>query len=531
MSQSVLSRRIDICKSISTLNKDGCLDVIQSLVNVMRVDITKIFMACSNNWTIDQIIQFENDIKQNLSNQKHHHSRSESRKDKSITNINNKHIKFPLLCLPIDLITQTSLYLNEKDIFEFECCCRLFYQMINNKSYLNLSNNFKTFTITNETLNQMSQTQCSFFKYCKCKHVQLDCHSDVELEDGKKYIKKCFAKLRSNWDKAKQVCMNQGWFNNMFKSIEILDINDDSMVLLDKLPIALLFDPVESHLNSIEFGHYWNESDQRYLTRYINTFETEYLQFQCKLEEQGKEIRKLTRAVHSRLSAAFEGPSYMSVEHLHIDSLTTIIDLNKNWLSPHFVPNLQKLTCDYNIRFKNKNVRLSENKENTKNINIETLRLRYFNDHSSDDICNDNIVIEALNLQNSLKNFMLKMRINRTDNQSLNKWQNVIESIVKKEHFYKLENFIILLNVEKKHIDWVFKMLKKNVQLLKYQFKQFIIGLHVADSHYHVLEWNTQIDKKYLAHLESLWKRNNEKQEIRNQMQDKYWLLVDKWSG
>ena len=149
----------------------------------------------------------------------------------------------------------------------------------------------------------------------------------------------------------------------------------------------------------------------------------------------------------------------------------------------------------------------------------------------SDDICNNKSVIDTLNLQNSLKNFMLHININCTDNQTLNKWQNVIESIVKKEHFYKLQNFSILLDVENQHIDWIFKILKKNVQLLKYQFKQFIIGLNIEHSHYHVLEWNTQIDKKYLACLESLWKRNNEKQEIRNQMQDKYWLLIDQWSA
>ena len=221
MSKSVLSRRIDVCKSISNLNKDGCVDVIQLLVNVMGVDITKIFMGCSNNWTTDQIIQFENDIKQTLSNENYHHSLSESRNYKSIANI-NKTIKLPLLHLPIDLITQTSLYLNEKDIFEFERCCRLFYQIINNKSYLTVSNNFKTFTIKDKTLNQMCQTQCSFFKYYKSKHVQLDYNSGLHLQDGKEDIKKCLTKMRSDWEKAKQVCMNQGWFNNMFKSIEVL---------------------------------------------------------------------------------------------------------------------------------------------------------------------------------------------------------------------------------------------------------------------------------------------------------------------
>ena len=150
------------------------------------------------------------------------------------------------------------------------------------------------------------------------------------------------------------------------------------------MPIELLFDPVESHLNEIKFSYYWNQGSQRYLAQYMNTFETKYLEFQRKLDEQGEQIRKLTRAVHSFLPAAFETPLYMLVEHLQIDSLGTIIDLNKKWLSRHVSSNLQKLTCDYNIRFNNKNVRQqtdSENKENT-NIKIETLRLRHFNEYS-----------------------------------------------------------------------------------------------------------------------------------------------------
>ena len=185
MSKTVLGGRINVCHSISKLNKDGCFAVIRLLGNVMGLDqitqaTTKMFMNYSNNWTVDQMIQFENETKQILSNHsqncKYHDPQSHNCKSKSNTNMNNI-LEFPLLRLPIDLITKTSFYLNEKDIFQFECCCRLFYQMINNTSYLNLSNCFKTFKITNKTLNQMSQKQHNFFKYLKAKHVQLRCDS------------------------------------------------------------------------------------------------------------------------------------------------------------------------------------------------------------------------------------------------------------------------------------------------------------------------------------------------------------------
>ena len=88
-------------------------------------------------------------------------------------------IKFPLLRLPVDLIKKTSFYLNEKDIFQFECCCRLFYQMINDTSYLNLSNNFKSFNITKKRLTQMSERQHSFYKYSKTKSFGVYCESGL----------------------------------------------------------------------------------------------------------------------------------------------------------------------------------------------------------------------------------------------------------------------------------------------------------------------------------------------------------------
>ena len=74
---------------------------------------------------------------------------------------------FPLQRVPIDLIATASLYLNEKDIFNFEQCCRLFYNVINNTSYLSKCNNLKTFSISDKRLTQTtcSKSKCCFFKY------------------------------------------------------------------------------------------------------------------------------------------------------------------------------------------------------------------------------------------------------------------------------------------------------------------------------------------------------------------------------
>ena len=67
MPKSVLSRRIDVCKSIANLNKNGSLAWIGLLGKAMELNVTKMFMCCSNDWTPDHITQFENEIKQTLS--------------------------------------------------------------------------------------------------------------------------------------------------------------------------------------------------------------------------------------------------------------------------------------------------------------------------------------------------------------------------------------------------------------------------------------------------------------------------------
>ena len=103
---------------------------------------------------------------------------------------------------------------------------------------------------------------------------------------------------------------------------------------------------------------------------------------------------------------------------------------------------------------------------------------------------------------------------------------------MKKEHFYKLENVIILLDSPSLETgcNRFVKILQKNVQVLKYQFKQFIIGIkdHLR-AHCYVLEWNKNIDTKYLHGLNALCNEICGKQEIQKQMhmQEKYSFLLE----
>ena len=70
--------------------------------------------------------------------------------------------------------------------------------------------------------------------------------------------------------------------------------------------------------------------------------------------------------------------------------------------------------------------------------------------------------------------------------------------------------------------------------MLKYQFKQLIIGLSsVEDGFYHVLEWNKEIDNKYLDELKSVWRQIGKVvriQEDLEEMKEKYCWLANEWS-
>ena len=167
---------------------------------------------------------------------------------------------FPLLRLPIDLIKNTSLYLNEDDICQFEKCCRLFYTTINNTIYLKESNNFQTFKIDNIRFEQLMQSQCSFFKYSKAMTLLLENSTNVSPHHSEEAIYEFFSEMQDKWNKIPTIGRNNDLFNSIFKSIKSLRFGPDGIPLLSRLPVAILFDH-ESNLARIKLDHYWNVYD------------------------------------------------------------------------------------------------------------------------------------------------------------------------------------------------------------------------------------------------------------------------------
>ena len=194
-----------------------------------------------------------------------------------------------LLRLPIDLITKTAAFLNEKDVYNFEQGCHLFYQIINNSSYLKQSNNFKTLNLTFKRLDQMSQIPNCFFKYSVPETLKLSSEGYGEINAGEN-LDELRDEFDKKWNKARQIEIESSydnkWLSNLLKSIKSLILDPTCSVLLDKLPIDVLFDPDESHLEAIELYQDW------YHDGYEN-FGNQYLNFKQQLTNQGKKIRSL----------------------------------------------------------------------------------------------------------------------------------------------------------------------------------------------------------------------------------------------
>ena len=176
MTSSSLSVKICIAESVEQLSEEECVNVLRLIQNelghsTLNKTVTHMILKLKENLTKDSLNRIANKIKTTLNKKI---AMATSKDSNKYGNGDKKDLLFALSRLPIDLLTKTSLFLNEKDIFQFERCCRLFYKMINNTSYLSKCNNFNTFTITKSKLNEMEQNNDCYFKYSKANRLVFD---------------------------------------------------------------------------------------------------------------------------------------------------------------------------------------------------------------------------------------------------------------------------------------------------------------------------------------------------------------------
>ena len=146
--------------------------------------------------------------------------------------------------------------------------------------------------------------------------------------------------------------------------------------------------------------------------------------------------------------------------------------------------------------------------------NIDTLRLIGFDTSSKTDILVNDKLIQALNLHGNLVNLTIEVNTDfdtsfltiepkAEENVNISKWMKAIEKILRKQHYHNLKNVNLLIEISDQDVEQIFNLLKANVSILKYQFNQLNIGLKMNGivthwPNYCTIEWNQQIDEKFL---------------------------------
>ena len=536
MSKSILSYRLTIHGLIEQLDEQGCAVVMRSLYHINHFDLgnlhdwlTKRIFSLTDT-TIESLKEMESITANTIaklatSGNNRDTSDTGSGKERNTgsdcdyeinTKIEHVHyitrniyIATNLIQLPIDLILKLSLYLNEKDIFKFEKCCRIFYQIINNLSYLIQSNTFKTFTVTPKRLDQMIQSQYSFYKYCKARIVRFQDFSDNT------------PKIKSKWKKALKIGSDgDEWIITMFKSIKELDFRDNhfyssensSLQLLNRLPMTILFDPVQSNLESINIRHRYRGRPEYKWTTNIIKFVDQYVKTKRRFKNQGKRI-KVLKCIKQETHMHIKNGSFVN-QLFRIESQQIVvknINIDANELMKNSKQRLRVITFEkYTCLQWHEGFHLLNNIH--KQLHIETLRfinISHNQNFKFFKIFNNEEMIESLNFHNSVKNMTLNMTI--SDTIDCYEWKKVLLNLLTKKYYFNLENLNILLffDVSPHGIflnltDWIFDIVKENYQSIKYQFTQLNIAFKINTwyliniAQYHILKLNDKMNKQSL---------------------------------
>ena len=552
MSRSSLSVKFSISDLVERLNDDECIEVIRLLQHEIGhkalKSIVNIIIQCALSLSNKSLINIENTIKDKYCARFTNRAVSASKRNNDTTVPSN--VLFSLHELPNDLILTTSLFLNEKDIFQFEQCCRLFYKMINHTSYLSQCNNFKHFVITKNRLNQMKDWTYSFFKYSKANQLTFNQRLQLNDDETKNYKSSsvaAFNDFEATMNRMKSMGRYDHWWTSLCKSISILDIARYTPigVYLSQIPIDILFNPHpnQSHLKTIKLpmSHCCSINCKKTCDNYMNKFEEKFLQCKKKWEQQGLQIKSLKCIKHRQcVSGLLVKPRYIAAKYVWMSTVTVDLTDDK-FLTNKCNPGMKILTIQNGINLitSTKNDRKSINGNGScilinRGLEIETLRLLTQAEWTRLNICNAEIAIESLNLQYSLKNLTIELIIN-----SVCTRKTTLQNVLQKKYYHNLENVNMILDFPTKNtnIDWFFKLLKDNCKILKYQFKKLniVIFKHVVNDGYHqqlyfVLEWNENLDDKGLDQLKKQFDEMKGDDSNQQQFEEKYWFMRKQWS-
>lgn len=319
-------------------------------------------------------------------------------------NSDNYKILFPLLTLPVDTIIYTSYYLNEKKLILFERCCRLFYYNINNLNFLSNYSGFKKLILNQQRLKDIFDSTQDLFKYSKCRHLKLElnlgrleerCRTRQRARYNYNYahtytrdaadpntINPKMEKIIKHFEAIMYLCKDDmyytDWVLNVFKSIEILTVTDDGVILLPSLPVDILINKKECNLKQVVINYNQNRSviNALKLSVWVKKFESvvenaginaicnpddysgnninenintnillDLVKFDC-----GKEIYHSTRGYDRAVSNNCHYPFEKVFNMSHLDIGESYINLNFFVDCSLNHPNLKKLTWQGKIK-------------------------------------------------------------------------------------------------------------------------------------------------------------------------------------
>ena len=533
--ESCLSSKITICEYIESVNEKQVLDLLEWMKEELGCGslnhlLIKILMDSSELLTNDALINIVNKTKcMNMNNK----IRKSNKTRKTIINNNNNNNTFPLLRLPNDIITSSLLYLNQNLLMRLERCNRMLYKMINNSTFLKKCRNFKKFRLTDKILDQIVVERIDCYKFSFANEFVFDFESVADSinddEHGRDDILENWANRTSEYFKrmlyygSGSYNYHSNWLADMFPRIKSIYFDQDAMLLIDLFPVELLFDKDKSQLKNLHINDCW----QKAISDPINRFKEKFLYYlstlQSSPDDENDEINVLD-------TLSVEGVGYFSsfeqdaiyrmlpTSHLIVDGFSFDCTYLKN--NANFVSQLKRLTLSGCEMFVPDDVTINNNKNNTtndnNNVSIDTLRLLDIADASMNLV--DKSLITMMNFESSLKNLTLQILFPFANDDS-----NYVESVIRKEYLFNLENVNILFapwnraptSLIEQVIDELFDVLRDNVKLLQHQFKQLNLGMHrhvlrggeANKIHaYRCFSWNPSIDVAFINQQKNEWK-------------------------
>ena len=180
---------------------------------------------------------------------------------------------------------------------------------------------------------------------------------------------KQITQLHNDWENAKKHFIFDGFYHSLFKSIKSIKIDDNATFLLPKLPIDILFDSTKSNLTQLEISHYWNNFD--FLQPYLNDFKKQYLSFKTKMNQNGKNIKKLSIVKHLDCHKLTSVNICIDTKHLYFNSSVTINLSNIDILYPISILTCKRgMNCNFTNTYTRTITAKTNNNYNYKNKSI-----------------------------------------------------------------------------------------------------------------------------------------------------------------